>query len=176
VCFFKSFELQAMNRSNHLNLQFSKEDEVNRLAERVVDLSLPKSEWTHAAHFALALWLLRHKPQGYAEAQIPRIIRAYNEATGVANTDRSGYHETITLASLQAAQTFLEDQPPTRPVHEIVGSLMQTRLGHSGWLQLFWSKETLFSTHARRTWTDPDLRPLSKQLYAAAADAPINAG
>jgi hypothetical protein len=153
--------------------QFSSEQEVSRLAEGVLDRTLPKAQWTHAAHFALALWLLRNKPHGYAEAYLPQIIRAYNEATGVANTAHSGYHETITLASVQAARAFLEDQPSSKPVHEVIGHLMQTRLGHSSWLELFWTKERLFSAHARRTWTEPDLRPLSKEIYTASADAPI---
>ena len=161
-----------MSPSNSLDPQFSSEKEISQLAERVLDRTLPKPQWTHAAHFALALWLLRHKPRGYAEAHLPQIIRAYNEATGVANTDHSGYDETITLASVQAAQAFLEDQPTSRPIHEIINHLMQTRLGHSGWMELFWTKEKLFSTQARRSWTEPDLRPLSKALYSATAEPP----
>jgi hypothetical protein len=165
-----------MSPSNRLDPQFSSENDVSQLAERVLDRTLPKPQWTHAAHFALALWLLRHKPHGYAETHLPQIIRAYNEATGVANTDHSGYHETITLASVHAARAFLEDQPTSRPIHEIIGHLMQTRLGHSRWMQLFWTQDRLLSTHARRNWTEPDLRPLSKGLYTASADAPINSG
>ena len=161
-----------MSPSNNLDAQFSSELDVSRLVERVLDRTLPKPQWTHAAHFALALWLLRHKPHGYAEAHLPPIILAYNEATGVANTDHSGYHETITLASVQVARAFLEDQPSSRPIHEIINHLMQTRLGHSGWMELFWTKEKLFSTQARRTWTEPDLRPLSKALYTATAEVP----
>jgi hypothetical protein len=35
------------------------------------------------------------------------MIRCYITATGVANTDSSGYRETITIASLRAARTWL---------------------------------------------------------------------
>lgn len=144
--------------------QFSCDDDVRRIADGVFDLSLPKVQWTHAAHFALALWLLRNKPRGYAEAHLPQIIRAYNEATGVANTDHSGYHETITLASVQAARAFLEDQTPDRPLHELVAVLMQTRLGDSRWMELFWTRATLFSKQAREVWVEPDIRPLDKEV------------
>ena len=129
--------------------QFSCDDDVRRMAEAVFDLSLPKAQWTHAAHFALALWLLRNKPRGYAEAHLPQIIRAYNEATGVANTDHSGYHETITLASVQAARACLEDQPPHRPMHEVVGVLMQTRLGTAAGWSFFGHGQLFFQTGQR---------------------------
>ena len=43
--------------------------------------------------------------RGVLDLSLP--IRAYNEATGVANTYTEGYHETITQASLRAARSFL---------------------------------------------------------------------
>ncbi|HEX7884720.1 MAG TPA: hypothetical protein VF474_01970, partial [Phenylobacterium sp.] len=82
------------------------DDDIARIGRGVADRTLPKPEWTHAAHFAAAFWLLT-RPQGDAEAEMPGLIRAYNAATGVENTDTSGYHETITLASLRAARAWL---------------------------------------------------------------------
>ena len=38
---------------------FTCEDEITHLGEGLVARSLPKAEWTHAAHFAAALWLMR---------------------------------------------------------------------------------------------------------------------
>lgn len=90
---------------------------------------------------------------------MPLLIRAYNEATGVANTDDGGYHETITLASIGAAAAFLAAQPATRPLHEVVDRLMATPLGHPDWLLAYWTKARLFSAAARRGWQEPDLRP-----------------
>jgi hypothetical protein len=37
----------------------------------------------HAAHFAAALWLLTRHPELDLPRELPGIIRAYNEATGV---------------------------------------------------------------------------------------------
>ena len=84
---------------------FLSEAEIEHIGRGLVDRSLPKVEWTHAAHFAAALWLLR-QPEADAERDMPRLIRAYNEATGVPNTDAGGYHHTITLASLRAARAW----------------------------------------------------------------------
>ena len=92
---------------------FLSDAEIERIGRSLLDRSLPKVEWTHAAHFAAALWLLR-QPEMYADRDMPRMIRAYNEATGVPNTDTSGYHETITLGSLRAACTRVAGEQSRR--------------------------------------------------------------
>jgi len=40
---------------------FSSEDEIHHLGEGLMARSLKKEEWTHAAHFAAALWLMRYR-------------------------------------------------------------------------------------------------------------------
>jgi hypothetical protein len=134
------------------------DEAIERTALGVIDRTLPKSEWTHAAHFATALWVLR-RPDMDAERDMPKLIRAYNLATGVANTDSSGYHETITLASLRAARDWLEKRPETA-LHAALNELLASRYGRSDWLLEYWSKPVLFSVMARRAWIDPDLKPL----------------
>jgi hypothetical protein len=131
---------------------------VERIARGLLDRSLPKPEWTHAAHFAAAFWLLRHRGL-QAMHEMPPLIRAYNEATGVANTDTGGYHETITIASLRAAHAWLADRP-NAPLHRVLEEWLATPAGRSDWLLQFWSKQVLFSVRARRAWVAPDLRPL----------------
>ena len=89
---------------------FTSDDELAAIAHGVMDLSLPKPRWTHRAHFAAALWFLARRPDINLPRVMPGLIRAYNESTGVANTDTGGYHETITLASLRAASSFLAER------------------------------------------------------------------
>ena len=139
---------------------------VERIARGVTDRTLPKPEWTHAAHFAAALWLIRHEAGEPAEARMPGLIRAYNAATGVPNTDTEGYHETITLASIAAARAALAAHPADRPLHEVLRELMAGPLGRSDWLLAYWSKPRLFSVEARRSWVEPDLQPLPYALLA----------
>jgi hypothetical protein len=132
--------------------------EIEAVARAFIDRSLPKSAWTHAAHFAVALWLLEDRGTG-AMRDMPSLIRAYNEATGVANTETSGYHETITIASLRAAQRWLMDRPGTA-MHVVLGEMLGTPLGRSDWLRKYWSKAALSSASARNAWVEPDLDPL----------------
>jgi hypothetical protein len=141
-------------------IPFASDDAVVAIGRGLVARTLPKSEWTHAAHFASVLWVLAHHREWDAERTMPELIRAYNEATGTANTDTSGYHETITQASIRAARAFLAERSE-RPLHEVCNALMVSRLGKSDWILTHWSREKLFSVEARRAWVEPDLRPLT---------------
>ena len=138
---------------------FNSDDEIDAIGRGVLDLTLPKPRWTHAAHFAAAIWLICRRPDLDAASEMPGFIRAYNEATGVANTDTEGYHETITQASLRAARSFLREDP-TRSLFVTCNALMASPLGKSDWLLQYWTRPRLFSVEARRRWVDPDLQPL----------------
>jgi hypothetical protein len=133
---------------------------IERLARGVIDRTLPKVEWTHAGHFAAALWLCRHQPESATPGEIGRLITRYNEATKTPNTDTGGYHHTITLASMRAAADHLRRAGPDAPLALALGTLMASRLGHPDWLLAYWAKDTLFGVAARRAWVEPDLAPL----------------
>ena len=139
---------------------YASDAEIERLAHGLLDHSLPKVEWTHAAHFAAALWLMRHRPDLDLPAAMPDLIRGYNLAVGVRNTDSGGCHETITQASLMKARAFLGERPAGEPLHETVAALMASPLGKPDWILAHWSRERLFSVQARRGWTPPDLASL----------------
>ena len=150
-------ELLALRRA-----PYTSEAAVQRAGAGLLDRSLPGDEWTHQAHFAATLWLMRHVPQLDLPAAMPAIISGYNEAMGVPNSDTRGYHETITLASLRAARSFLDHHPggEAAPLHEILRDLMASELGDQHWILEHWSPDLLFSPQARKRWAEPDLRPL----------------
>ena len=146
--------------ANILRLKsFASDEEIAAIGRGLLNRSLPKPQWTHQTHFAAALWLISCRKDLDASRDMPGFIRAYNEATGVANTDSGGYHETITQASLRAARSFLR-QDPGRSLFAACNALMASPLGRSDWLLEYWTRERLFSVDARRRWVEPDLRPL----------------
>jgi hypothetical protein len=138
---------------------FENDDEIILIGNGLLDRSLPKIAWTHAAHFAAAAWLLERRKDMDAGREMPGLIRAYNEATGVANTDHGGYHETITQASIRATRAFLAEHAGLE-LFAAVNRLMRSPLGQPEWLGAYWSRERLFSVEARRHWCEPDLAPL----------------
>jgi len=137
---------------------FSCDEEIERIGRGLRDRTLPKAEWTHAAHFAAAFWLLRDRGAA-ALSDMPPLIRAYNEATGVRNTDTSGYHETITVVSLRAARAWLASRPDMK-TFSALNELLVSEFGGSRWLLAYWSAELLFSVRARKAWVEPDRKPL----------------
>jgi hypothetical protein len=139
--------------------RFTSDAEIDYIGRGLMDRSLPKAQWTHAAHFAAAFWLLRRSDL-HATRDMPGLIRAYNEATGVPNTDTSGYHETITIGSLRAAEAWLADRTH-QALYEALNELLASKYGRSDWLLAHWSKPVLFSVAARRAWVEPDLQPLA---------------
>jgi hypothetical protein len=143
-----------------MTLHYPDDEAIARIGRGVLDLTLPKPEWTHAAHFACALWLLRRRPERNLAERMPGFIRAYNEATNTPNTDTGGYHETITQASLRGARAVLNAHRPTMPLHEVLDDLMATRLGDRNWMLAYWTRERLFSVQARREWLEPDIQPM----------------
>ncbi len=132
---------------------------IARIASGLLDRTLPKAQWTHAAHFAAALWLLRWQRNFHAPRDMPDIIRRYNVATGGVNSDSEGYHETITQASLRAAAAALA-AAPGQPLATVLADLLASPYGRSDWLLAHWSRDQLFSTAARREWLAPDIAPL----------------
>src|SRR6476661_640230 len=138
---------------------YASEAEIIRVGEEFLACTLPRLEWTHAAHFAAALWLMRYRTDLNAARDMPGMIRAYNESAGRVNDDSGGYHETITQASLRALRGVLDVNPDT-PIYQLVNALMASSLGNPNWLLEYWSRDRLMSVEARRQLSEPDLKPL----------------
>ena len=139
---------------------FLDEAGIERIASGLIDRTLPKSEWSHAGHFAVALWLCRHRRDLTEADAVRTVISRYNEATNTANTDTGGYHHTITLASMRGAADFLAGHADSVPIHIVHSALMASRFGDPNWLLGYWSRELLFGVPARRGWIEPDIAPL----------------
>jgi hypothetical protein len=119
--------------------------------------TLPSARWTHRAHLLVGLWYLSKHPVSEALDIVRERIRAYNAAIGTANTDHSGYHETLTRLYLDAIGKHKDRHSGGSLPHSLV-LLLQTPLARSDWPLQFYSRERLFSEQARREWVEPDLR------------------
>ncbi|MFD1105208.1 hypothetical protein [Sphingobium olei] len=136
------------------------DEEIEELARAFCACTLPKERWTHGAHFATALWLILRRPDILPEHDMPDMIRRYNESVGGVNSDTSGYHETITQASLHMARQLLAGLERDAMPCAAYAALMASALGDKDWLFTYWSRDRLMSAEARRAWVEPDILPL----------------
>ena len=139
---------------------FADDAAVRRVGAGLLDRSLPRADWTHEAHLAVCLWLLRERRDIDLPAELPAIIASYNESVGGENSDTAGYHETITQAYIRLVGGFLAAHERGQSLVELVNAFLGSPLGHREALLAHYSRELLFSIDARKRWVEPDLAPI----------------
>ena len=143
--------------TDHKPRLFTSDAEIEHLGEGLIARTLAKSEWTHEAHLGATTYLLLGRPDIDLDAELPGLIRRFNESVGGVNSDTEGYHETITRAFLRGIRLFLEEADNDEPLHELVNELLLTPMGRRDWPLRFWTKDRLMSVEARRHFVEPDL-------------------
>jgi hypothetical protein len=116
---------------------------------------LPKSEWTHAAHVAMAAW---HAYEYGVDATFARMkagIIRHNESVGTANTETSGYHETLTrfwageICAVIGAGNYGSR-------FEAVRAAVRKFAEERDRFRRFYSFDVVGDRRARREWIPPD--------------------
>lgn len=120
--------------------------------------TLPRAEWTHRAHLAVAAWYLaRHSPD-QATPLIQNGILKLNAALGIVSDADSGYHETITQFYIGMIAHHLRTAGANLPLVAAVNLLLTAR-GQAGLPLEYYGRELLFSRAARARCLPPDLKP-----------------
>ena len=119
-----------------------------RCYDAFCERSLPKSEWTHQAHLVVCRVALSDRTPQDTIDFLRDAIRSYNEATGVENTDSSGYHETLTRYFVGAVASL--GDVDLEKVFAASRCQTSAPLRH-------WTRELLFSPQARAEWVEPDV-------------------
>ncbi len=138
---------------------FADDHAVRRIGEGLLARTLPRADWTHEAHLAACLWLVRERPDIDLPRELPGIIAGYNVAVGGVNDDTQGYHETITQLYVAGVRALAARHPASGLV-EAVNALLAAPEGRRDWPLGFYSRARLFSVEARRNFVTPDLAPL----------------
>lgn len=139
-------------------VKFRTAEEIFSLLRRFDDCTLPRAEWTHGAHLTVALWNLLEFDWPEAAERVRRGIKRYNAAHGIRTTPTGGYHETLTLFWLRAVRAFLEDgRNEGRSLVSLANELVAT--ADSQLPLRHYTRARLFSTEARASWVEPDLKP-----------------
>ena len=136
---------------------FTTDAEIERLGEGLLACTLPREDWTHEAHLAATIYLVVRRADIELDAELPGIIRRFNESVGGVNSDTEGYHETITRSFLDGVRIFLKEADVSEPLHALVNGLLLSPMGRRDWPLRFYSRGRLFSVEARRSHVAPDI-------------------
>lgn len=109
---------------------------------------LGKDEWTHEAHLVTCWMALQTRSVDEAIAHMRQSIKAHNCGVGTANTDHSGYHETLTVYYVNAVAAANAAKP--EDLFDEATCDRKAPLEH-------WDKETLFSPAARLNYREPTI-------------------
>ena len=127
---------------------------VQRIVQAFEDCTLERSEWTHETHLLVGLWYVLNCPPGTELMRMREGIKRFNEATGVPNTARSGYHETITRFYLDALRMFV-NRNWRLPQQQLFDRVLEDRVADRDFLTRHYPKEVLASELARKRWVRP---------------------
>ena len=136
------------------------EEHLDSLLKAFENGTWPKVDWTHAAHITVATCYLFDCPLDVATDRIRSGIRHYNECVGTANTDHSGYHETLTVFWMAIVKARLGQLPLKAPRLEAVRTVVEELGAKRDLFKQYYSFDVVKSVEARRTWVEPDLKAL----------------
>ena len=140
----------------HLHYPFIESEQVLEEFLRLWEAgTLPRSSWTHGAHVAVAAYYAFDHPQETAFQMTKSGILHFNVCVGTANTEDSGYHETLTRFWAGVVGGFVRSgQFPSRleAVRSAVRQFGEDRDRH----RLHYSFDVVRDRRARREWIQPD--------------------
>jgi hypothetical protein len=142
--------------TDHSPRLFAGADAIRHVGEGLLARTLPRPDWTHEAHLAATTWLVAERPDIDLDAELPGVIRRYNESVGGRNTDTEGYHETITRVFLAAVREHM-GATEGQELCARVNALLLSERGRRDWPLRFYSRARLFSVEARLFFVPPDL-------------------
>ena len=135
--------------------EFASDAEVATLVHAFETATIPPSQFTHAAHMAVALSYLDKWPLAPALARMREKLFQFTARNHLVDL----YHETLTTFWMRlldhVAQNHYQEVPLWRRINLIVA-----RWGTAAPVQAHYSHELIKSKIARAEWVPPDRLPL----------------
>lgn len=116
--------------------------------------SLPRAQWSHAAHLAVATVTVH--VGGGVDAVRARIL-AYNETQGIVSTPDYGYHETLTCFWVDRIRELIAGLGRGASAYDAARTAVAA-FAHRGQLHnLYYSYDLLSDRTARARYLPPDI-------------------
>jgi hypothetical protein len=117
---------------------------------------LPKARWTHGAHLLTGACYVHALGEAAAIDKMRLCVTRHNESVGTANTDTSGYHETITIAFIKLLAGLLRETSPIDRA-AFAARAVERFAADRGILRRYYDFDLPASVEARRSWIPPTL-------------------
>ena len=122
---------------------------------------LPKAEWTHAAHVAMAAYFAFDHATAATFAIMKAGILHHNTSVGTPNTEDNGYHETLTRFWSSEIGEFVRTGHFASRL-EAVRAAVSAFGSDRDRFRRFYSFDVVRDRQARREWVAPDREPPTK--------------
>lgn len=135
------------------------EQAFEKFVEEFENGTLPRPNWTHAAHLSIGAWYLLSFPVETATGRAREGIRHYNECVGIANTPDSGYHETLTRFWIGILVSNLPDASRRLAVREkltAIRGVVEKFVHQRDLFKHYYTFDVVASHDARARWIPPD--------------------
>jgi hypothetical protein len=135
------------------------EQEIDVFLAAFEGCTLPKSEWTHAAHLLTGACYVHSHGRDAALARMRERVRRYNESVGGKNTETSGYHESITVMWIRLIDGLRREAPEMERA-EFAALAVERFAGQRDIFREYYDFDLVGSTEARMRWVEPTLKAL----------------
>jgi len=132
------------------------ERQLQRFVEEWKAGKLPKAQWTHAAHVAMAAYFAFDHAAEATFAIMKAGILHHNTSVGTPNTEDNGYHETLTRFWSSEIGEFVRAGRYTSR-WEAVRAAVSAFGADRERFRRFYSFDVVRDRRARREWVAPDL-------------------
>ncbi len=133
------------------------EPEIDEFIAAFEGCTLPKSEWTHAAHLLTGACYVHELGREAALAKMREWVRRYNESVGGKNTETSGYHETITAMWIRLLDG-LRREAGAMDRAEFAALAVERFASRRDVFRDYYDFDVVGSTEARMRWMEPTLK------------------
>jgi len=135
------------------------ESEIDSFLAAFEGCTLPKAEWTHAAHLLTGACYVHSMGREAALKEMRDCVRRYNVSVGGKNTETSGYHETITVMWIYLLDGLLRENP-SLPRAQFAALAVERFGTRRDIFRDYYDFDLVASTEARLRWVEPTLKPL----------------
>lgn len=135
------------------------EDQIDEFLGAFEGCTLPKAEWTHAAHLLTGACYVHRMGREAALEKMRTCVRRYNESVGGKNTPTSGYHESITVMWIRLLDALRREHPEMDRA-SFAALAVQRYAARRDIFHQYYDFDLVGSTEARLRWIEPNLQPL----------------